>query len=157
MRFVDLSRHLGNVEHALTSTSDRATYEWSGGMCVVAHHPQHILDEGAARRVEEERQTLCPDHRGTVLHIVPPDIDVFDQDVLAFWMTEEASEAVVARAVVVPSGITALRHRIRWMFFSSDVTFQVFRNPQVAKGWLIDCWLQHQESQLVESQSSVSF
>ena len=28
---------------------------------------------------------------------------------------------------------------------SSDIPFRVFRNPQVAKGWLIDCWLQHQE------------
>jgi hypothetical protein len=52
---------------------------------------------------------------------------------------------VVARAVVVPSGLTALRHHIRWVFFSSDIPFRVFRNPQVAKGWLIDCWLQHQE------------
>jgi hypothetical protein len=144
------------VEHALTSSSDRATYEWSSGMCVVRHNARHVLDEGAARRVEEERQTLCPDHNGTVLHIVPSDIDVFDQDVLSFWMTPEASEAVVARAVVVPSGITALRHRIRWMFFSSEVAFQVFRNPQVAKGWLIDCWLQDQESKLEAVQSSAS-
>lgn len=152
-----LSRvHLGNVEHALTSTSERATYEWSSGMCVIRHDARHILDEGAARRVEEERQSLCPEHRGTVLHIVPSDIDVFDQDVLSYWMTSEPASAVVARAVVVPSGITALRHRIRWMFFSSNVAFQVFRNPQVAKGWLIDCWLQHQESKHQEIQSSVS-
>jgi hypothetical protein len=144
------------VEHALTSSSDRATYEWSSGMCVVRHNARHILDEGAARRVEEERQALCPDHSGTVLHIVPSDIDVFDQDVLSFWMTPEAADAVVARAVVVPSGITALRHRIRWMFFSSEVAFQVFRNPQVAKGWLIDCWLQDQESKLEAVQSSAS-
>lgn len=126
-------------------------------MCVIRHNPRHILDEGAARRIEEERQALCPEHSGTVLHLIPSEIDVFDQDVLSFWMTPEASDVVVARAVVVPSGITALRHRIRWMFFSSEVPFQVFRNPQVAKGWLIDHWLQHQEDRLAEVQSSASF
>jgi hypothetical protein len=123
-------------------------------MCTVEHHPRHLLDEAAARRVEEERRSLCPEHEGTVFHAIPSDIDVFDQDVLSYWMTEEAAQGVVARAAVVPSGITALRHRIRWMFFTPNVPFRVFRNPQVAKGWLIDCWLQSQESRLEEIQSS---
>ncbi|MAO88058.1 MAG: hypothetical protein CL822_03700, partial [Crocinitomicaceae bacterium] len=109
-----------------------------------------------ARRIEEERQRECPAHEGTVLHLVPKDIDMFDQEVLSYWMTAEASANVVARAVVVPSGLTALRHHIRWVFFSSDVPFRVFRNPQVAKGWLIDCWLQHQEDLgLVEAYEDV--
>ena len=114
-------------------------------MCVVNHRPDHLLDEGAARRVEDERLSLCPEHRGTVLHIVPRDIEMFDQDSLSFWMSEEAAKEVMARAVVVPSGITALRHRLRWMFYSSDISFRVFRNQQVAKGWLIDQWLMQQE------------
>lgn len=137
--------HLAFVEHALTFSSERAKYAWAGGMCTVHHAPRHILDESTARRIEEERQRECPTHEGTVLHLVPKDIDMFDQDVLSFWMTPEASANVVARAAVVPSGLTALRHHIRWVFFSSDIPFRVFRNPQVAKGWLIDCWLQHQE------------
>ena len=125
-------------------------------MCAVAHHADHLLDENAARRIEEERKSICPEHHGTVLHMIPADIEVFDQEVLSFWMTEEASAGVVARAAVVPSGITALRHRIRWMFFSSDVPFRVFRNPQVAKGWLIDCWLQHQETQAGHAEVQLS-
>ncbi len=125
-------------------------------MCMIDHRADHMLDEGAARRVEEERTAICPEHQGTVLHVIPSDIEIFDQEVLSFWMTPEASEGIVARAAVVPSGITALRHRIRWMFFSSDIPFRVFRNPQVAKGWLIDCWLQHQEesAQFVSSSAS---
>lgn len=148
--------HLGFVDHAMTSSSERAKYIWSHGMCTVEHDPRHLLDEGAARRVEEERKALCPEHEGTVFHVIPSDIDVFDQDVLSYWMTEEAATGVVARAAVVPSGITALRHRIRWMFFSPNVPFRVFRNPQVAKGWLIDCWLQSQEARLSEAYSSDS-
>ena len=137
--------HLASVEHALTYSSERANYAWAGGMCTVSHAPRHILDESTARRIEEERQRECPAHEGTLLHLVPKDIDMFDQEVLSFWMTAEASANVVARAVVVPSGLTALRHHIRWVFFSSDIPFRVFRNSQVAKGWLIDCWLHHQE------------
>lgn len=148
--------HLGEVEHGLKSASERAEYTWASGMCVVAHQADHLLDENAARRIEEERRALCPEHNGTVLHLIPADIEVFDQEVLSYWMTHEATQGVVARAAVVPSGITALRHRIRWMFFSSDVAFRVFRNPQVAKGWLIDCWLQHQEAQAGYSEESLS-
>lgn len=129
----------------MTCTTERATFSWASGMCTVEHNANCILDEPSARRIESDRDAACPEHRGTVLHLVPSDIDMFDQDVLSFWMGAEASESVVARAAVVPSGLTALRHHIRWMFFSSEVPFRVFRNPQVAKGWLIDCWLQHQE------------
>ena len=136
--------HLAFVEHALTFSSERAKYAWAGGMCTVDHAPRHILDESTARRIEEERQRECPAHEGTVLHLVPKDIDMFDQEVFVVWMTAEASANVVARAVVVPSGLTALRHHIRWVFFPAT-SRSVFRNPQVAKGWLIDCWLQHQE------------
>lgn len=143
-------RDLGTVEdHALTSSTERATYTWSAGLCVVRHHPQQVMDAGAARRTEEERALLCPEHSGTVLHVIPANIDMFDQDALQYWMSPEATEAVLARAVVVPSGITALKHRIRWMFFSSELNFRVFRNEQVAKGWLIDCWLQSYD--MVES------
>lgn len=116
-------------------------------MCVVGHEPRQVLDESAARRMEEERRSLCPEHNGTVLHLVPRDIDMFDPDALSYWMSVEASEGLVARAAVVPSGITALRHHIRWAFFSPQVAFRVFRNPQVAKSWLVDCWLQHLEEQ----------
>ena len=122
---------------------------------MIDHVPQQVLDEGAARRVEDERRELCPDHEGTVLHLIPSDIDVFDQEVLSYWMTPEASEGIVERAAIVPTGITALRHRIRWMFFSADVPFRVFRNVQVAKGWLIDQWLLHQETLAAQGHSEV--
>ena len=45
-------------------------------------------------------------------------------------------------APCVPSGLT--QQGTTSVGFS-DIPFRVFRNPQVAKGWLIDCWLQHQE------------
>ena len=140
--------HLVSVEHGLTSFTERADYIWASGLCEVRHRSDHILDESVAKRVEEERAVFCPEHAGTVLHIIPSDIEMFDQDALAFWMSDEAAKGIVARAAVVPSGITAFRYRIRWMFFKADVPFRVFRNEQVAKGWLIDCWLQHQEAML---------
>ena len=136
------------MEHGLTSSSERADYTWASGLCLVRHRVDHILDKSVAKRVEEERTGLCPEHVGTVLHVIPSDIEMFDHDALTFWMSDEAAEGIVARAAVVPSGITAFRHRIRWMFFKADVPFRVFRNEQVAKGWLIDCWLQHQEAML---------
>lgn len=147
--------HLGGVEYGYKCVTDRAEYLWHSGMCIVTHKPDHLLDEGTARRVEAERAELCPEHTGTVLHVVPRNIEMFDQDALSFWMSREASDAAMARAVVVPSGITALRHRVRWMFFSSDTAFRVFRNPQVAKGWLIDQWLQHQEMTSEPSEEGV--
>lgn len=144
--------HLDDVEHGFKCNTDRAEYFWHSGMCIVTHKPDHLLDEATARRVEAERAELCPEHNGTVLHVVPRTIEMFDQDALAFWMSREAADAAMARAVVVPSGITALRHRVRWMFFSSDIAFRVFRHPQVAKGWLMDQWLQHQELMLEPSE-----
>jgi len=133
------------VMHVMTSSSERAHYRWGIGMCEIEHVSQGILDESTARRVEEERVAGCQEHDGTVLHLIPKDIDVFDEEVLAYWMTDEATRGIVARAAVVPVGLTALRHRIRWMFYSQDVAFRVFRNKQVAKSWLFDCWLEHQE------------
>jgi hypothetical protein len=134
------------MEHALTGGTERATFRWSAGMCTVEHRARQILDPATALRVELDRRELCPGHEGVVLHIIPSDIDMMDQESLRVWMSPECMDAVVARAVVVPSGITALKHRIRWMFFASDVPFRVFRNPQVAKGWLQDCWLRHVEA-----------
>ena len=143
------------VMHVMTSSSERAHYRWGIGMCEIEHVSQGILDESTARRVEEERVAGCQEHDGTVLHLIPKDIDVFDEEVLAYWMTDEATRGIVARAAVVPVGLTALRHRIRWMFYSQDVAFRVFRNKQVAKSWLFDCWLEHQEhagySEITES------
>ncbi len=97
------------------------------------HAPRHILDESTARRIEEERQRECPAHEGTVLHLVPKDIDMFDQEVLSFWMTSEASANVVARAAVVPSGLTALRHHIRWVFFPATSRSGCFAIPRWPK------------------------
>lgn len=119
-------------------------------MCTVEHRARQILDPATALRVELDRREMCPGHEGVVLHIIPSDIDMMDQESLRVWMSPECMDAVVARAVVVPSGITALKHRIRWMFFASDVPFRVFRNPQVAKGWLQDCWLRHVEESAPE-------
>ena len=112
------------VMHVMTSSSERAHYRWGIGMCEIEHVSQGILDESTARRVEEERVAGCQEHDGTVLHLIPKDIDVFDEEVLAYWMTDEATRGIVARAAVVPVGLTALRHRIRWMFYSQDVAFR---------------------------------
>ncbi|MDA0946500.1 MAG: hypothetical protein RLZZ314_241 [Bacteroidota bacterium] len=142
------------MEHALTCNNERAHFSWSSGMCTIEHHPRQILDVTTAMRVEQDRRELCPDHRGVVLHLVPSNIDMMDHDALRVWMGEECMTHVVARAVVVPSGITALKHRIRWMFFSSDIPFRVFRNPQVAKGWLQDCWLRHVDSSMAKEEAA---
>ena len=135
------------MEHGLTSSSERADYTWASGLCLVRHRVDHILDKSVAKRVEEERTGLCPEHVGTVLHVIPSDIEMFDHDALTFWMSDQASEGMWPEQRGA-FGITAFRHRIRWMFFKADVPFRVFRNEQVAKGWLIDCWLQHQEAML---------
>lgn len=125
-------------------------------MCTIEHHPRQILDVTTAMRIEQDRRELCPDHRGVVLHLVPSNIDMMDQEALRIWMGEKCMAHVVARAVVVPSGITALKHRIRWMFFSSDIPFRVFRNPQVAKGWLQDCWLRHVDSRMATEEAATA-
>ena len=91
------------VMHVMTSSSERAHYRWGIGMCEIEHVSQGILDESTARRVEEERVAGCQEHDGTVLHLIPKDIDVFDEEVLAYWMTDEATRGIVARAAVVPS------------------------------------------------------
>lgn len=135
------------MEHALEAETPRGVYSWSGGMCVVSHHSDLILDESTALKVDEDRLSICPEHKGTVLHLIPKDIAMMDSSSLSHWMSAEGSEGTLARAVVVPSNITALKHHIRWMFFRNDVAFRVFRNPQVAKGWLLDQWLTHQEDQ----------
>ena len=42
--------------------------------CVVTHEADLILDESTAVKVDEDRLEHCPDHHGTVLHIVPSNV-----------------------------------------------------------------------------------
>ena len=104
--------HLTGVEHGYKCVTDRAEYFWHSGMCIVTHKPDHLLDAGTARRVEAERSELCPEHTGPVLHVVPRNSEMLDQDALAFGMSSEASNAALARAVVVLSGSQHC-HRLR--------------------------------------------
>ena len=135
------------MEHAFEVDTPRGSYSWTSGMCVVTHEADLIMDESTAVKVDEDRLEHCPDHHGTVLHIIPSNVAMLDPSALEHWMTPEGSTNVLARAVVVPSNVTALKHHIRWLFFKPSLSFRVFRNPQVVKGWLLDQWLTHQEAQ----------
>ena len=76
--------HLTGVEHGYKCVTDRAEYFWHSGMCIVTHKPDHLLDAGTARRVEAERSELCPEHTGTVLHVVPRNIEMLIRTPLHF-------------------------------------------------------------------------
>ena len=56
------------MEHGLKSSSERAEYTWASGMWAVVHHADHLLDENAARRIEEERKALCPELPHVYMH-----------------------------------------------------------------------------------------
>ena len=123
------------MEHGLTSSSERADYTWASGLCLVRHRVDHILDKSVAKRVEEERTGLCPEHVGTVLHVIPSDIEMFDHDALTFWMSDESAEGIVARAAVVPSGITAFDTESGGCFSRQmclSGCFEMNRSPRMA-------------------------
>jgi hypothetical protein len=117
-----------------------ALIELSMGLFVVRYKPEVVLDLALARRVEEARRDLMPGADNPVLVLIPRDIALLDQEAL-FWMgSSEAMNGVSARAVVVPNSLMVIRDRIRWALFRPAVPFRVFRNPQVAKSWVLDAW-----------------
>lgn len=117
-----------------------ATIELSMGLFVVRYRPDVVLDLAQAQRVEAARRELLPEAENPVLVLIPSTIALVDQEALVWLSSEEAMEDVPARAVVVPSSIQVLRDRIRWALFRPAIPFRVFRNPQVAKSWVLDSW-----------------
>lgn len=117
-----------------------ATIELSMGLFVVRFRPDVVLDLAQAQRVEAARRELLPDADNPVLVLIPSGIALVDQEALEWMSSDEAMEGVPSRAVVVPSSIQVLRDRIRWALFRPAIAFRVFRNPQVAKSWVLDSW-----------------
>jgi len=125
-------------EHSLISKNSLADIEVSMGMSIVSYHAGSMIDLGCVMRIEGDRRELA--NSGPVLHIIPADSPLVEQEALKWLGSDEAMQDVVARAVVVPSNLAVLQDKIRWVLFRQSVPFRIFRNPQVAKGWLIDVW-----------------
>jgi hypothetical protein len=125
-------------EHALISKHNLADIEVSMGMCVVNYHAGAMIDLGCVMRTEGDRKELS--NSGPVLHIIPADSPLVEQEALKWLGSDDAMCDVIARAIVVPSNLAVLQDKIRWALFRPSVAFRIFRNPQVAKGWLIDVW-----------------
>ncbi|PCJ82241.1 MAG: hypothetical protein COA49_01720 [Bacteroidetes bacterium] len=125
-------------EHSLISKNKLADIEVTMGMCVINYHASTMIDLGCVMRVEDERRELS--NSGPVLHIIPSDSPLVEQEALTWLGSDDAMQNVVARAIVVPSNLAVLQDKIRWVLFRQSVPFRIFRNPQVAKGWLIDVW-----------------
>jgi hypothetical protein len=117
-----------------------ATIELTMGLFVVRYRADVVLDLAQAKRVEAARRELLPEADNPVLVLIPSTIALVDQDALVWLSSPQAMEGVPARAVVVPSSIQVLRDRIRWALFRPAIPFRVFRNPQVAKSWVLDSW-----------------
>lgn len=117
-----------------------ATIELAMGLFVVRYRADVVLDLAQAKRVEAARRELLPEADNPVLVLIPSTIALVDQEALVWLSSPEAMEGVPARAVVVPSSIQVLRDRIRWALFRPAIPFRVFRNPQVAKSWVLDSW-----------------
>lgn len=128
------------MEHKLSTQLTDATIELSMGLYTVRFHADAVLDENQVKRVEMARRDLLPGSKGPVLVIVPDNAALVEQAALAWMGSEEGMEGVPARAVVVPSSIQVLKDRIRWVFFKPTIPYRIFRNPQVAKGWVLDAW-----------------
>ena len=125
-------------EHALISKHSQADIELSMGMCIVNYRAGSMIDLACVMRTEDDRKELS--NSGPVLHIIPPDTPLVEQDALKWLGSDQAMKGVVARAVVVPSNLAVIQDKIRWALFRPSVPFRIFRNAQVAKGWLIDVW-----------------
>jgi hypothetical protein len=117
-----------------------ATIELSMGLYTVRFHPDTVLDLEAVQRIERARRGVLPGVEGPVLMVVAATAVWVDQPALEWLGSDAAMEGVPARAIVVPSTIQVFRDRIRWAFFRPAVAFRVFRNAQVAKGWVLDAW-----------------
>lgn len=132
------------MNHTLSTKLQEATIELSMGLYTVNFHADSVLDLNHVKRVEEARRELVRGGEGPVLVVIPKNVALVEQEALAWMGSLEAMEGVAARAIVVPSSIQVLRDRIRWALFKPAIPFRVFRNPQVAKGWVLDTWYDDQ-------------
>ena len=132
------------MEHTLSTKVHDARIELSMGLYTIRFADEAVLDVNQMKRVEAARRQLVEGGVGPVLVLIPRNAALVEQEALAWLGSEEAMLDVPARAVVVPSSIQVLRDRIRWALFRPAVPFRVFRNPQVAKGWVLDQWYDSQ-------------
>jgi thiamine pyrophosphate-dependent acetolactate synthase large subunit-like protein len=139
------------MNHTLSTKLQEATIELSMGLYTVNFHADSVLDLNHVKRVEEARRELVRGGEGPVLVVIPKNVALVEQEALAWMGSLEAMEGVAARAIVVPSSIQVLRDRIRWALFKPAIPFRVFRNPQVAKGWVLDTWYDNQIGQEVDT------
>jgi thiamine pyrophosphate-dependent acetolactate synthase large subunit-like protein len=139
------------MNHTLSTKLQEATIELSMGLYTVNFHADSVLDLNHVKRVEEARRELVSGGEGPVLVVIPKNVALVEQEALAWMGSLEAMEGVAARAIVVPSSIQVLRDRIRWALFKPAIPFRVFRNPQVAKGWVLDTWYDNQIGQEVDT------
>jgi thiamine pyrophosphate-dependent acetolactate synthase large subunit-like protein len=139
------------MNHTLSTKLQEATIELSMGLYTVNFHADSVLDLNHVKRVEEARRELVRGGEGPVLVVIPKNVALGEQEALAWMGSLEAMEGVAARAIVVPSSIQVLRDRIRWALFKPAIPFRVFRNPQVAKGWVLDTWYDDQIGQEVDT------
>lgn len=139
------------MEHTLSTQAHDATIELSMGLYTVRFAEQAVLDLNQMKRVEQARRELVLGGIGPVLVLIPRNAALVEQEALAWLGSQEAMLDVPARAVVVPSSIHVLRDRIRWALFKPAVPFRVFRNPQVAKGWVLDTWYDKQVGAEIDS------
>ena len=130
-------------EHALISKHSQAEIELSMGMCIVNYNTGSMIDLACVMRTEDDRKALS--NSGPVLHVIPADSPLVEHDALKWLGSDQAMNGVIARAVVVPSNLAVIQDKIRWALFRPSVPFRIFRNTQVAKGWLIDVWYSHME------------
>jgi hypothetical protein len=139
------------MEHTLSTQVHDATIELSMGLYTIRFANEAVLDLNQMKRVEQARRELMPGGVGPVLVLIPRNAALVEQEALAWLGSEEAMRDVPARAAVVPSSIHVLRDRIRWALFKPSVAFRVFRNPQVAKGWVLDQWYDNQVGAEIDS------
>ncbi len=132
-------------EHALISKHSQAEIELSMGMCIVNYNTGSMIDLACVMRTEDDRKALS--NSGPVLHIIPADSPLVEHDALKWLGSDQAMNGVIARPVVVPSNLAVIQDTIRWVLFRPSVPFRIFRNKQVAKGWLIDVWYSHMEGE----------
>jgi hypothetical protein len=128
------------MQPTLVTEVSGATIELSMGLYTVRFHPETVLDVEAVQRIERARRAVLPGVEGPVLMVVAVTAVEVDREALEWLGSEEGMAGVPARAVVVPSTIHVVKDRIRWALFRPAVAFRVFRNAQVAKGWVLDAW-----------------
>ena len=142
------------MQPTLVTEVPGATIELSMGLYTVRFHPDTVLDLDAVQRIERARRSVLPGVEGPVLMVVAATAVWVDQPALEWLSSEEAMEGVPARAIVVPSTIQVFRDRIRWALFRPAVAFRVFRNAQVAKGWVLDAWYERSVGKEIDALDS---